>query len=153
MGGATAALDNSILLIGDNRFLLRLVGANLAPLAVDAVLLGHEDDTALPGYAASGAPACKLVLLALSSSSNEPVVVLAQAGLTRLVGAIPLLIISDRPFAADPARNIFHLPFPFRADTLQKTVGDLLARAAIPEDGQASIDSQNSRSVHLHLLT
>ena len=131
MNGAQTLPDLSIFLIGDSRFLLRLVSANLAPLAVEAILLGHgADESILTRFNATDIRTSKLLILALSRSSNEPVVVLAQAGLAQFIGVVPLLIISDRPFMADPVRNIFHLPFPFGADALQQSVTDLLARAA-----------------------
>ena len=87
------------------------------------------------------ASACRLVVLALSCSSNEPVIALAQAGLTALIGAVPLLIISDRPFAADPERNIFHLPFPFRADALHRCIAALLHKS----DAASSIESRSGQ--------
>lgn len=127
---------DGILLIGDNRFLLRLVTTNLAPLRAAEVLLG-ADTCAVPfgQDALCIAPQCKLILLALSHSSNEPVVVLARAGLTQLVGSIPLLIISDRTFHADPERRIFHLPFPFSAEALQQQVNELLLQPGRPVSG------------------
>lgn len=96
------------------------------------MLLDQNAEAALPAqYAHGGAANCKLVMLALSQSGNEPVVILARTGLTHLVGAVPLLIISDRTFRADPERCIFfHLPFPFRASSLRQTVDDLLVGPA-----------------------
>jgi hypothetical protein len=130
----TAALthaDPRILLIGDNRFLLELVAANLVAAQTLVLLLPQHDGgthpesvAALPSHEPQ---VLRLVVLALSHTNHEPVIMLAQAGLTHLVGAIPLLIISDRTFAADPERNIFHLPFPFRAEVLRQQVADLLA--------------------------
>ena len=136
MESAQGSLVDDILLIGDNRFLLRLVATNLAPLTATALLLGADSSTTplASGSRDNGAP-CNLILLALSRSSNEPVVILAQAGLTRLVGRVPLLIISDRTFQADPERHIFHLPFPFSAQALQKQVNDLLLKRAGPVSG------------------
>lgn len=118
---------DGILLIGDNRFLLRLVATNLAPLTMTAVHL-EPGSTPIPSEhdTCQDRHSYKLVLLALSRSSNEPVVVLTRAGLTRLVGSIPLLIISDRAFEADPARQIFHLSFPFSAEELRQQVNNLL---------------------------
>ena len=127
MDGVHTTPEHCILLIGDNRFLIGLVATNLAPLALDAVLVDHNADASLlTRYAYDGAAHCKLLMLALSQSGNEPVVVLARTGLTHLVGAVPLLIISDRLFQADPAQALYHLPFPFRAHTLQQVVSDLL---------------------------
>lgn len=133
MESAQGSLVDDILLIGDNRFLLRLVATNMAPLTATALLLGADSRTTPSGPDRLGNDAsCNLILLALSRSSNEPVVVLAQAGLTHLVGRVPLLIISDRTFQADPERHIFHLPFPFSAQALRQQVADLLAARAEP---------------------
>lgn len=117
-----------VLIIGDDRFLVDLVATNLLPIAADVVVL--DEPTAINFTALSaGLHACLLVILALSQSTQEPVVVLAQTNLTHLVGTIPLLIISDRPFRADLKRRIYHLPFPFHANTLHAMVERLMAAA------------------------
>lgn len=126
MESAHVSPADGILLIGDNRFLLRLVATNLAPWSAAAVLLG-PDAMPFEQDALRLQPSCKLILLALSRSNNEPIVILARTGLTQLVGSIPLLIISDRIFAADPERQIFHLSFPFSAAALQQQVNELLS--------------------------
>lgn len=134
MATAQATADNHILVVGDDDFLLELVVANLTPrldmLTISSVRL---EATVSPVSATNTAATCRLVVLALSRSSNEPVVVLAQAGLAPLIGAVPLLIISDRPFAADLTRGIFLLPFPFSATTLQQTAAALLAGSILPD--------------------
>lgn len=125
-------LTDGILLIGDSHFLLRLVATNLAPLTATAILLG-EDATPFPvaSDVVCACPPCRLIMLALSCSRNEPVVVLARTGLTGLVGSIPLLIITDRPFPADPERQIYHLPFPFSAEELRRQINDLFAQRLV----------------------
>jgi len=70
-----------------------------------------------------------LLVLAISSSVNEPVVALARASLTETIGRIPLLIISDRPFHSEPEDQIDHLDFPFDVDTLQNKVDEILHRS------------------------
>jgi hypothetical protein len=121
-----------ILLVGDSRFLLDLVTANLAPLPAETILLGSVPGPAPircgPGEA--NAPPLRLVVLALSHSSSEPVVILDQLGLTGIVGTVPLLIISDRPFQAGFERRIFHILFPFSATTLRQVVDAVLDDAA-----------------------
>ena len=135
-------LENHIVLLSDDRFLLELVGANLTALSVCTLPLLCHTRPALPAPGViPAASACRLVVLALSCSSNEPVIALAQAGLTALIGAVPLLIISDRPFAADPERNIFHLPFPFRADALHRCIAALLHKS----DAASSIESRSGQ--------
>jgi len=130
MTAALAHADPRILLIGDNRFLLELVTVNLRPAPTRVLLVSQHDDGTRPESAAAlrchEPQALRLVVLALSHTGHEPVIALAQAGLTHLIGAIPLIIISDRPFQTNPEQAIYHLPFPFCAYTLQQTVNDLL---------------------------
>lgn len=71
---------------------------------------------------------CDLIVVALGSSTSEPLVVLAKAALASRVGQIPLLIISDRPFEPDPEYHILHLDFPFDADQLYDAVNKILRR-------------------------
>ena len=67
-----------------------------------------------------------LIVVALSAYTSEPVVVLARASLAELIGHVPLLIISDKPFAADRAMRISHLDFPFALDQLYAQVQQIL---------------------------
>ena len=67
-----------------------------------------------------------LMILAMSLSTSEPVVALARASLVGLIGQVPLLIISDRPFDSAPNDQITHLDFPFDIDKLCHTVGEIL---------------------------
>jgi CheY-like chemotaxis protein len=69
---------------------------------------------------------CDLIVVALSSPLNAPIVVLARASLLRNVGQIPVLIISERPFLADPDVQITHLSFPFNTDKLKESVSRIL---------------------------
>lgn len=121
-------LPSEILLVGDSLFLLELVAANLAPRTADIILLGNVPQFT-PTYAhqdVNHADLLRLVVLALSHSDSEPVVILDQAGLTGIVGVVPLLIISDRPFRAGLDRRIFYLPFPFRANAFRQVVDTVL---------------------------
>lgn len=132
-------LYTEILLVGDSRFLLELVTANLAPLTTKTICLDSVPEAAptrcAPGEA--NALPLQLVVLALSNSSSEPVVILDQLGLTGIVGTVPLLIISDRPFQAGFGRRIFHMPFPFRATTLRQVVDAVLDDAAATRTTQS----------------
>lgn len=121
---------NHIVLIGDDRFLLELIGANLTTLPVCTLPLFHHNGAAPAPTITADASMVRLMVLALSCSTNEPVIALAQVGLTSLIGAVPLLIISDRPFVADPKRNIFHLSFPFCAASLRRCIAALLGEPA-----------------------
>lgn len=126
----------TILVVGDSRFLLELIVLNLVPFATATILLDSER----PPIRTQGAGAAfdngdqsslPLVVLALSHSASEPVVILAQAGLTHIIGVVPLLIISDRPFHAGPEHQIYHLLFPFRANTFRRAIDELLHGAAL----------------------
>ena len=70
-----------------------------------------------------------LIVLAMSSPEGEPLVALVRASLAEYVGRTPLLIISDRPFAARPEEHIAHLSFPFRPDELHDKVRGILQPA------------------------
>ncbi len=80
--------------------------------------------------------ACDLIVVAASSPSTEPVVALVRSSLVDRIGRTPLLIISDRPFAAVPEARISHLRFPFDPaqlrDTIRGILGQASAREALP---------------------
>ena len=63
-----------------------------------------------------------LIIVAISLPNGEPVVTLFEASLTKHIGQIPLLIISDRKFDSNLDDRIFHLTFPFDASDLRNTV-------------------------------
>jgi CheY-like chemotaxis protein len=69
---------------------------------------------------------CDLIVVAMSSPLNAPIVALARASLLCSVGQVPVLIISERPFLADPDVQIMHLPFPFNTDKLKESVSQIL---------------------------
>ena len=67
-----------------------------------------------------------MIVVATSLSTSEPVVMLAQAALTQQIGHIPLLIVSDRPFAPDLNHQFFHLDFPMNANELRDKIKEIL---------------------------
>ena len=67
-----------------------------------------------------------LIVVAMSSPVNEPIVALTRASLTCYIGQVPLLIISDRPFESAPEDRIVHLDFPFDVDGLHSRVEEML---------------------------
>lgn len=79
----------------------------------------------------SGCDDVDLIVVATSSHTSEPVVELARSALTGYIGRVPLLIISDRPFAPDPQDRITHLSFPFQVDELRDRVRELLKQPVI----------------------
>ncbi len=67
-----------------------------------------------------------LIVVAMSSPNNEPVVALARASLGNYIGHIPILIISDKTFQSDLGVHIVHLDFPFVIDKLNDKVNAIL---------------------------
>ncbi|MCP4600273.1 MAG: hypothetical protein GY847_07035 [Proteobacteria bacterium] len=67
-----------------------------------------------------------LIILALSSSLSEPIVMLSKTRLTQHIAKVPILIVSDRPFASDANGRFFHMKFPFRANDLCTQVKGIL---------------------------
>lgn len=77
--------------------------------------------------AAMAQRAAHLIVLALSSPSNEPIIALSKAGLTGYVGRTPILIISYEPFNPDLEMQVTHLEFPFTLPGLYHKVDEILA--------------------------
>lgn len=73
-----------------------------------------------------------LIVVALSLSTSEPVVLLARAGLGVYLGQIPILIVSDRPFQPEQAERISHYSFPFSSDAFSRRVAELLDDTPAP---------------------
>jgi len=71
-----------------------------------------------------------LIVVAMSSPSNEPVIALARASLGGYIGQIPILIISDKSFQPDLGVQIAHLDFPFVIEKLNDKVSDILYELA-----------------------
>lgn len=69
-----------------------------------------------------------LIVLALSSPTSEPVVMLGRASLIDRIGRVPILIISDRSFYPDLDTQVFHLDFPFEPSDLFDKVEAILQR-------------------------
>ena len=67
-----------------------------------------------------------LILVAVSSSTSEPIVMLTRASLVHHIGQIPILVVSDRQFDPEVYHRIFHLRFPVSAGELRNKVRDIL---------------------------
>jgi DNA-binding NtrC family response regulator len=68
-----------------------------------------------------------LVVVAMSSPSNDPVTVLSQLSLARHLKSVPILIISDNSDHPAPTnRAIHHLDFPFDIDSFCDKVKEIL---------------------------
>ena len=113
-----------VLVLSDNDGLARAIEVNLCDpyLKVTRIVL---NPTGRPTNEAERGD-YDLIVVALSSPANEPVVALAWASLAGRVGQVPFLIISDRPFRSDPADRIAHLYFPFDIDRLHGRVSEIL---------------------------
>ncbi len=114
-----------ILVVSDDAKLSRAIELNLTnPSKIEVVGLGSESPVWVPS---SGLEASiDLLVVATSSPASEPVVMLARAALSAIVGLVPLLIISDRPFEADRETRIDHLTFPFCPIELYNRVRGIL---------------------------
>lgn len=83
-----------------------------------------------------------LIVVAMSSPSNEPVVALARASLGSYIGQVPILIISDKYFQTDLAVQIAHLDFPFVIGMLNDKVNDILYHDELsPADSVPEIEA------------
>jgi hypothetical protein len=70
----------------------------------------------------------KLIILALSQESSEPVVVMARTNTIRLVGKVPLIIISvaTQRFEHWPDDRIWCIDFPLDWERLSQTVKEIM---------------------------
>ncbi len=70
-----------------------------------------------------------LIIVALGSPANNPLVALSSASLINKIGRVPILISSDNPHPSQaPSIKIFRLDFPFDVDRLAKQVQDILKK-------------------------
>lgn len=81
-----------------------------------------------------------LIVVAMSSPANEPVVALARASLGNYIGHVPILIISDKSFQSDQGVHIVHLDFPFVIDKLNDKVNAILQQD--PADAIVAIEQR-----------
>ena len=77
-----------------------------------------------------------LIIVSLSSQVGEPLIALQRAGLTGSIEKIPILIVSERAFDAQPHDLIQHLDYPFTPETLGRAVEQLMAAPAAPDGAQ-----------------
>ena len=122
----TKLSKKNILVLSDSEFLFDIIQVTLQwpRWQVECAELNSPERTsALPGNATD----IDLIIVASSTITNEPVVVLARAGLTDHIGCIPILIVSDRFFESSLKEQIYHLDFPFEPAQLCHQVRALLA--------------------------
>ena len=108
---------NTILVLSDDDWLLRAIRLSLNAGLQARVVTPGED---------AAADLADLIVVAMSRSSGEPLLALAQASLVHYVGQVPVLIISDRPFDPSPDDGISYLAFPFQVEELRSAVMGLL---------------------------
>ena len=113
-----------VLVLSDRDMLFDVIRINLEKIPVTVVRF--EDTINGSGNHLNNINQFNLIVVASGSSITEPVVTLFNASLTKQIGQIPLLIISDRHFDANNAGRIFHLEFPFNATDLRFKVKQLL---------------------------
>jgi DNA-binding response OmpR family regulator len=119
-----------VLVLSDNDRLSRAIELNLKYSHLEVMRLAlssqgqEESQTEIGDF--------DLIVMAMSSSTSEPIVTLARASLVGQIGQVPLLIISDRPFHSDPDDQVIHLNFPFDIDGLHDKVKEILQRDSEP---------------------
>ena len=109
-----------IAVIADDSGLARALELNLEPFGRVRVLDAHHAQ--LPVH--DDPP--DLVVVGVSALASEPIAAIAHAALLDCLGRVPLLIISERPFAVSPEFRIAHLGFPFAPEELSAAVVRLL---------------------------
>ncbi len=116
--------EKKAVVISDNDGLARVVELNLR------IRLGMDVVTYDPGSfrQRGGDNDLDLLVLAISSPVNEPIVELSRTSLVNSIGRVPLLIISDRPFISEPDDHIVHLDFPFSIDAFEAQVRVMLSK-------------------------
>lgn len=123
----TTMAEKKVLVLSDNGGLTRAIELNLTShLPVQVTKLEMGSWTQSCDYADTD---FDLMVVALSSPRNEPIVALAKASLAGQMGRVPLLIISERPFRPDPSGRIAHLNFPFDVRGLYCKVQEILQDA------------------------
>ena len=116
-----------VLVLSDRDMLFDVIKINLEK--IPATVVRFEEETNGNSSRANNIDQFNLIVVASGSSTSEPLVTLFKASLTKQIGQIPLLIISDRQFDAHNPGQIFHLDFPFNAGDLRLKVKQLLSIA------------------------
>ena len=113
-----------VLVLSDRDMLFDVIKINLEKIPVTVVRF--EGAINGNGNQLNNIDQFNLIVVASGSSTSEPLVTLFNASLTKQIGQIPLLIISDRQFDPNDAGRIFHLDFPFNAGDLRFKIKQLL---------------------------
>jgi len=121
----TAPAGKKVLVLSDSDGLSRAIEANLTN-HLEAEIVRLISDPSVRQTCERREDKFDLIVVAMISPTNEPIVALARAALTDRIGQVPLLIVSDRPFKADPDDQISHLDFPFDVDRLHAQVEQAL---------------------------
>ncbi len=115
--------NKRILLLSDDGRVAKIIEAIQAhDLAIVRFMLQPPEQTEV------SVPAGRfdLILLSLSVYENEPIVALARTSLAGLIGHLPILIISEKPFQSDAATLITYMNLPFSVTQLRDRVRDIL---------------------------
>lgn len=127
-------------IISDNEALARALEVNLARLQgveVSALIVDDSQDLFKPEEGEEeryrtwqAARRSDLLVIAMVSLLDDPLVAMARLGLLDRVGRVPLLIISYGPSRSIPDFRIRHLAFPFKAEELLRSALEMLGMPA-----------------------
>lgn len=107
----------------------RLLNVIKYVLADSCLLISQVVDGSADSFPAVEISVMQLVILAVGRPESEPLVMLGQAGLGCLVGVVPILLITERPFYPAPDSRIYHLDYPFPPDALKRMLQELIGQA------------------------
>jgi len=113
-----------VFVLSDSEGLSRAIALNLSPYMEVTRFVLNLSERRLSRETTAGD--FDLIIVAMSLPTSEPVVALAKASLTRWIGQVPILIISDKPFQPDQDNRIVHLDFPFKAEGFYNKVKTIL---------------------------
>jgi len=119
-------ITKNILVLYDRKLLFDIIKTNLDRVSLSIKGIGSTEFSK-KSKATFETDNLDLIIIALSSSSKgEPLIYLFNTALIKIVGKIPLLIVSDRKFDSDDEGQIFHLELPFDVSELHDKVQSII---------------------------
>jgi len=124
---------NRVLVLSDNDRLSRAIEFNLGR-HLDVMRL----PLCLPGQRMNPVETenFDLVVVAMSSPTNDPFAILTRTSLSQQIGQIPMVIISGRSFRTKSGDRIVHMDFPFDIGELYSQVTRILRETPKEDSGK-----------------